>query len=488
MVVPHPFMRYDWVKTTHKEIAAHFAVRITESAIDKNKWYWSNIRDDVKYIVANCQVCAADKAPIQPPRSIVPTVVERPFQRVRMDTTDIVVPPHPNSCDHPVLLVFVDHFSKWIEAYPCRTWQATEIARYVNRFLGMHQDTEEILTDNGAEFRGEVLRNLVLHDVAIQNTAPHMSHSNGLVENANRVIKTALRRNIAARDPRPWLDIVDHILAVHRGTPHESTRLSPFQLRTNSVACISIPSLPNETTLNRRPTRATARDKAKRHLELMERSLPRLARKRQKMTELAQGRQVWSYEARNGNAGPRPQYKLGDVARVRKCARQGKLAPRFFGRYRVIELCPNGVDTVRLAPEVSDSRSARPITRHVHPTTEQLAAIREEEEEEESTERDEGEDEREESGESDKVFGEEDETPEEGSYSEHSEGEPSEEEEEDDEGEEGHEEESAGSEWEAMPEEALRTGTEAEDPEAARKREEIAAGKTELELASAASL
>ncbi|GBG78562.1 hypothetical protein CBR_g27786 [Chara braunii] len=87
----------------------------------------------------------------------------------------------------------------------------------------MHQDTEEILTDNGAKFRVEVLRNQVLHGVSIRNTAPHISQSNGLVENANRVIKTALRRNIAANDTRPWPNIVDHILAIHRGTPHEST-------------------------------------------------------------------------------------------------------------------------------------------------------------------------------------------------------------------------------------------------------------------------
>ncbi|GBG60941.1 hypothetical protein CBR_g16063 [Chara braunii] len=123
-----------------------------------------------------------------------------------------------------------------------------------------------------------------------------------------------------------------------------------------------------------------------------------------------------------------------------------------------------------------------------YPTAEQFAAIREEEEEEESTWSDEGENAREEGGDSDKVLGEEDETPEEGSYSEHSEGEQSEEEEEDEEGEEEHEERPAGSEWEVVPEEALRTGTEAEDPEAARKREEITAGKKELELASAASL
>ncbi|GBG79707.1 hypothetical protein CBR_g29971 [Chara braunii] len=122
-----------------------------------------------------------------------------------------------------------------------------------------------------------------------------------------------------------------------------------------------------------------------------------------------------------------------------------------------------------------------------HPAAEQLAAIREEEEEEESTESDEGEDEREESGKSDEVLGEEDETPEEGNYSKHSEGEQSEEEEEDDEGKEENEGPTE-SEWEAAPEETMRTGTEAEDPEAARKREETAAGKRELEFASGASL
>ncbi|GBG89692.1 hypothetical protein CBR_g49545 [Chara braunii] len=75
------------------------------------------------------------------------------------------------------------------------------------------------------------------------------------------------------------------------------------------------------------------------------------------------------------------------------------------------------------------------------------------------------------------------ETSEEGSYSEHSEGEQSVEEEEEEE-----EEEEAGSEREALPEEAAGTGTEAEDPEAARKRGEIVAGKSQLEFACEANL
>ncbi|GBG82867.1 hypothetical protein CBR_g36393 [Chara braunii] len=135
-----------------------------------------------------------------------------------------------------------------------------------------------------------------------------------------------------------------------------------------------------------------------------------------------------------------------------------------------------------------DPRTARDRAFFRHPTAEKLAAIRKEEEEEESTGSDEDGDGREEGGNSDEELGEEDETPEEGSYSEHSEGEQSEEEEESEEGEEEHDEEPAGSEWEAVPEEALCTGTEAEDPEAARKKGEIAVGKKELEFTSAESL
>ncbi|GBG86206.1 hypothetical protein CBR_g41110 [Chara braunii] len=73
----------------------------------------------------------------------------------------------------------------------------------------------------------------------------------------------------------------------------------------------------------------------------------------------------------------------------------------------------------------------------------------------------------------------------EGSYSEYNEGEQSEEEEE---LEEEDEEEEAGSEWEDLPEEAARTGTKAEDAEAARRREEIAVEKNQLEITSGASL
>ncbi|GBG72669.1 hypothetical protein CBR_g12240 [Chara braunii] len=82
---------------------------------------------------------------------------------------------------------------------------------------------------------------------------------------------------------------------------------------------------------------------------------------------------------------------------------------------------------------------------------------------------------------------EEEETSEEaGSYSEYSKEESGEEEEEEEEEEQLEEEEEF--EWETLGEEADRTETQEEDPEAARKREEIAARKQPLEFASGVDL
>ncbi|GBG60679.1 hypothetical protein CBR_g12415 [Chara braunii] len=291
----------------------------------------------------------------------------------------------------------------------------------------------------------------------------------------------------------------------------------------------------------------------------MERSLPRLARKRQKMTELAYDRQVRSYEAWNGNAGPRSQYKLGDIVQWRLLREhfvelsvclvgvritwtrdedhrewseylewliiqawrmdvEGDPLGFLFGSVRPSHRQPIVLElTVPLAQLADDlpleivSQSDESPVPHVLKRTlalylqwsacleepgndrnppsqrdylspweiidpayfrdrtaieDKAIAAEEEEEEEEDDEK---------------------ETPEEGSYSEHSEGEQSEEEEEEEQDDEEEELESEESEWEIAAEEGEQAGAQAEGPEAARKREEIAVAKRQLEFASEAN-
>ncbi|GBG74487.1 hypothetical protein CBR_g18897 [Chara braunii] len=360
LTVPHPLARFDWTRAAHEEDAVHFTVKYTEKAIEKNEWYWSGIREDVKYIVQNCPACAADKAPVQMPRTMVPTRVERPFQRVSIDTTDINVPRGPvDQGELNVLLVAVDHFSKWIEAYSMTSRNSQEVAWYVNRFLCMHLDVEEVHMDNGSEFQGELERHLVRADVKIIYSPGHWPQANGLVENATRLIKTALRRNITAGDTRPWPVIINHILAVYQATPHGSTGVSPFQLRTNSVPRVQLSPLVGTKV---RATRAQNRDKARHYVDLMARAYPPLARRRQQVVDRTHQRQIHDYENRHASAGPLPRYKVGDLVQVWKSARSSKIHPCYTGIYEVTEVGAQGQHSVKLIPR--HNSQARPLTRH----------------------------------------------------------------------------------------------------------------------------
>ena len=71
----------------------------------------------------------------------------------------------------------MDYFTKWADAYPIRDHKATTVARVLleNCFtrLGM---TEEIVSDKGAEFEGELFTELCKSlNVSKLRTSPYRS-------------------------------------------------------------------------------------------------------------------------------------------------------------------------------------------------------------------------------------------------------------------------------------------------------------------------
>ncbi|GBG70241.1 hypothetical protein CBR_g6369 [Chara braunii] len=317
-------------------------------------------------------------------------------------------------------------------------------------------------------------------------------------------------RNLAARDTRPWPEIVYLIVGIHRATPHESTGFTPFLLRTNSLPWVDYQGNSEIAEAGGRDTRATLQAKAKRYADLMEKVVPKLARERQKMTELTHSRQVtWT---RTSEQPACIEYLELLILQAWRTDMEGDLLDFLFGSvwpgHRQLIVQELIVPIMQLADDLplnivsqsDDSPAPHVITRALTPYLQWTACLEEpgsdstlpsrqeylkpyeiidrafyprepEEVLQETTE---------EEGDADE------ETSEEGSYSEYSEGEQSEEEEGLEEEED--EEEEAGSEWEDLTEEVARTGTEPEDPETARRREEIAAEENQLEIASGAGL
>ena len=49
-----------------------------------------------------------------------------------------------------------DYFTKWVEAFPLKTKDASEVAQCLRRIFYRHGAPETVITDNGKEFVNEV--------------------------------------------------------------------------------------------------------------------------------------------------------------------------------------------------------------------------------------------------------------------------------------------------------------------------------------------
>jgi transposase InsO family protein len=80
--------------------------------------------------------------------------IEAPFERVQVD----ILGPLPLTLEgNRYLLVIVDCFTKWIEAFPLRNIRAKTVAEtFVNQVVSRHGVPLELHTDQGRSFESKV--------------------------------------------------------------------------------------------------------------------------------------------------------------------------------------------------------------------------------------------------------------------------------------------------------------------------------------------
>ena len=115
----------------------------------KQKYWWPSMAKDVKTYIQCCDTCQRtkcqyhiSKTPLQP----LPTT-ER-FQRIHMD----FLGPLPTTTQgHKHILLIVDAFTKWPEAFPLKSAQASDVARiFYDKIICRYGAPSSILTDQGS--------------------------------------------------------------------------------------------------------------------------------------------------------------------------------------------------------------------------------------------------------------------------------------------------------------------------------------------------
>ena len=219
-------MREDAWKQLHTDHGGgHMGTRKTMGKL-RERFFWVGQRFDVKRWCQSCAICQARKGPPRQSRSPMQQYnVGYPGERVAID----VMGPLPETrSGNRYLLVLMDYFTKWPEAYALPNQEAKTVATamlqgFVSRFGIPH----EIHSDQGRNFESAVFKGMCdkLGVTKTRTTALH-PQSDGMVERYNRTIGTQLAM-YAQENPSDWDQHVPMLLMAYRSAKHEATGETP---------------------------------------------------------------------------------------------------------------------------------------------------------------------------------------------------------------------------------------------------------------------
>ena len=81
---------------------------------------------------------------------------------------------------HKYILVAIDNFIKWVEAATNFVFKAKHVARFIeNNIIYQYGVPQEIISDNGSHFKGEVQRIMELYNIEHHKSSPYRLQTNG---------------------------------------------------------------------------------------------------------------------------------------------------------------------------------------------------------------------------------------------------------------------------------------------------------------------
>lgn len=217
----------DYALKTHGQLA-HIGKHKMEYFL-RRQLYHPAMNKVIVDICRTCEHCQLFKVASQ--SKFPPTIRIRsrfPFDLVAMDLLQF-----PKSSNgNIVVLVVVDHYSKFVITVPLRDKKSDSVCKALNAqvFPHMVRLPTRVLTDHGGEFSSglfeETLRALNINHVYSSRYRPQ---GNGAVERVNRTI-TEFLRGIVSENPLKWDVALGKAVIVYNNTWHSTIDDTPSSL------------------------------------------------------------------------------------------------------------------------------------------------------------------------------------------------------------------------------------------------------------------
>ena len=229
LVLPK-MMRSHVMKIAHEStMAGHQGVSRTLSRVTTQFW-WPGVTRDVYKYCRSCDICQRTIPKGKNTKLSLGSVplIDTPFKRVAVDLIGPMFPVTDRG--NRYVLTLVDYATRYPEATPLKNIDTETVAEALVSMFSRIGIPEEILSDQGAQFMSNVMKEVSrLLSVKQLTTTPYHPQCNGLVERFNGTLKTMLKRMCAER-PKDWDRYVDPLLFSYREVPQESIGFSPFEM------------------------------------------------------------------------------------------------------------------------------------------------------------------------------------------------------------------------------------------------------------------
>jgi len=332
VVIPKSMVE-DIIKAYHNSrLGGHRGIETTIGRIMVNFW-WPTLNADVKRWCKGCETCREIK-PYRKQKSgkLHSIPIGYPWERVGVDMiADLPTTKRGNK----YIIVFVDYFTKWVEAFPVPDQSAATTAwKFVTDIICRHGAPKFLMSDRGPNFLSEMVE-AVNKDLGIlkQSTVSYRPQCDGQAENAIGTIKTILKAWIN-EEKNNWDVNLPFALAAMRFSPHSTTKEMPFFLEHGRGPTLPVELLYTDKKLDRYTVNNWRSNIVNKMREVIKAVRKRIANE--------QKRHKKYYDKKRREA---PEYVPGD--RVMKRNRtvnpiSNKFEAIYKGPYRVVETFGKG--------------------------------------------------------------------------------------------------------------------------------------------------
>ena len=194
----------------------------------RERFYWPHMQRDVEHHIGHVCQCVKQKIPTLKTRApLKPITTTSPFELIAIDFLYL----EKSSGGYEYILVVMDHFTRYAQAYAMRNKSAKTVAQKLyNDCIPRFGFPLRIHHDQGGEFGNRLHQELEKFcGVEHARTTTYHPQGNGQVEQFNRTLLGMLRTLPETKKSR-WAEHLNHVVHAYNCTRHESTGYSPFFL------------------------------------------------------------------------------------------------------------------------------------------------------------------------------------------------------------------------------------------------------------------